>query len=676
MKLKYIFIATALLSMLASYASDNLPASIRQSASSLSLPPFDEDSVTVIKEQPEGELKYYTRAGFTVDMSDDGPKISNQENKLIAVVFGKNNEIWIKNPISNDMRESWVKGTLQQDNKTISVATGQFTDYMPSLIFGRQLWVLDFNSETNTYSVNPDITEIKYTLSDDKIELEGTSQQRIIGSIFRAKGKTEEEHHYEGTWSGYGNYGCLYTLSADQPIVTPSFASHEKITFRAPVNYENRWNLNVLEATLSTDSDDVYLSGFCSAGLGLFLNNDWTIKGRKENGQLIFPSGQFVGTNNDNAYYVTSTLANISEATNLIFSATEDGGWESDNMILFTQSKKPESPLYYYDGATLSNQELPALVTPPASARPHLYKMSYKGYIQAIDFYYDSNSNVTVAAADNKIYIKGLTARVPDSWIEGDIVGDKVIFKSPQFLGSDYQNPEVWFMAFGSDFAKPLSSVEFNYDKVSGALSDASANIAVSICQRRNLGLAWYFNPSLEILEVNPATPANPTDLKWTTYDWYPCPSFSFKIPTEDVNGEALYSNWLYYRIYTMKNGTVSQFQMLPADYPDMNLSEPLSLFPYNFSGYDISWTNGHHDINIRGDITDLSRIGVQSLYNAGDEEHTSDIIWLDVVSTGINDVLDNDSKDDILYNLLGQRVYGKPNPGIYIRNGKKIVIH
>lgn len=675
MQLRYVFTAIALTLVLADSAAENFPAAFRQSTPFQSLPPFDENSVTVITSQPVGELKYYTRSGFVVDMTEEGPVISDQSNSLISVVFADNNEVWIKNPISNDMRDSWVKGTLQQDKRTISVKTGQFIDYMPSLVFGRQLWALDFNPATNMYSINPNITEIKYILSDDKIELDGTSQQRIIGSIFRAKGEVEEEHHYEGTWSGYGNYGSVYTINVDQPVIVPASASREDIIFRGPVYCGGQWNMKVMNATLHSDGNDIYLSGFCSSG-PLFTNMDWTIKGKKENNQLIFPSGQFLGSYYDNPYYMTSTIKNSTEPVDLIFYPSDNEGWESDNMILFNMSSNPD-PYFYYDGATLSNQPLPELTTPPISARPHLFKMSYKGYIPSIDFYYDSSANVTIAAYDGKVYIKGLCTALPESWIEGNIVGDKVVFKSPQYLGSySEQNPEIWFMSFGSEFDKPLDSIEFDYDKVSGSLSNASSNISVSICNRRNHGLNWYFNPFFEMIEINPATPANPTDLQWKTYDWDPNPTFIFEIPTKDIDGNELIENWLYYRIYIQTNGEIIEFQMTPEEYPDMNLSTPISLFPYNFRGYDVVWTAGHHNITIRGENSNISRIGVQSLYDAGGMEQTSEIVWLDITQTGIKDIPESDDENEIFYNLHGLRVYGNLVPGIYIRNGKKIAIH
>lgn len=641
------------------------------------LPDFDEDGVSVITSQPQGDIRYYDRTGFEVNMTSEGPEITSQSG-MFCVVFGSDGEVWLKDPVSNDLRDSWVKGQVESDNNTIHVPTGQFTDYMASMTFSRQLWVLDFNEDTGMYSVNPSISEIVYTINDGKISLEGTSRQRIIGSIFRAKGTTEEEYHYEGTWSGKGNYESVYVPYVDTPCTIPTDAVCETITFRAPANSGGQWAMNVMEAKLyRTDNDEIYLSGFCSSGV-YFTNLEWAIKGRSKDAQLIFPTGQFLGAYYGNPYYFTgANTANSTDLCDVVFVLNEEGVYESNNFINFASSATAEYLYFYYDGATLSNKELPEMVTPPASARQHLYRMDYQGYIQSIDFYYDSSANVTVAATDKKVYIKGIYYGVPDSWIVGDIVGDKVIFSSAQYLGFlSEMNPEMWFMAFGDDFAKPLDKIEFDYDPSTGALTNPSANISVSICERRNLGLQWYFRPSLELIEENAATPANPKDLDWITYEWDPNAVFVFEIPLEDTEGESLVENWLSYRIYTDtdENG-VEVFSMNPETYPDMNLSEPLDIFPYNYFGFDISFSYGRHYVTIRDDWSKFKRIGVQSLYDAGGEEKCSEIVWFDLELTAIDSIIEDNRHDDIIYNLQGQIVKGQPLPGLYIRNGKKIVI-
>ena len=640
------------------------------------LPDFDEKDVCVVTSQPKGEIKYYDCTGFEVSMTSDGPEITGQSG-LVSVVFGEEDEVWLKDPVSNDKRDSWVKGHLDSDNTTIHVPAGQFTDYMSSMSFGRQLWVLDFNDATGMYSVNPSISEITYSISDGRISLEGTSRQRIIGSVFRAKGEIEEEYHYEGTWSGYGDYETVYIPYADSPCSIPADAICESIVFRAPANSGGQWTMRVLDAKLyRTEGQDVYLSGFCSSGI-YFTNMAWSVKGYEKDGDLIFPSGQFLGDYYGNPYYFSgSETAYSGVQCDVVFNLNDEGVYESDDFINFTSAVTEGYPYFYYDGATMSDLPLPEVATPPASARQYLYRMDYKGYIQSIDFYYDSYANVTIALTDKNVYIKGIYYGVPDSWVVGDIVGDKVIFSSTQYLGfMSEMCPEMWFMAFGDDFDRPIDSIEFDYDAATGAISNASANISVSICERRNLGMQWFFKPSFEVIEQNAAIPANPKDLEWITYDWDQNAVFTFEIPLEDTEGESLIENWLCYRIYTdSEERGVEVYSMTPDKNPDMNLSEPLDVFPYNYFGFDISYSYGHHYMTFRDDWSQFKSIGVQSIYDAGGEENCSDIIWLDLPASSVGTPVD-DIHDNSVYTLQGQMVKGNLSPGIYIKNGKKIII-
>lgn len=642
----------------------------------LTLPDFDENNVEVIASRPIGEARYYDSTGFEVAMSYEGLGITNQSG-LFCVVYGEDGDVWLKDPVSNDKRDSWVKGHMDSDDSTIHVATGQFIDYMHSMTFGRQLWVLDFNDATGMYAVNPSVSEITYTVADGRISLEGTSRERIIGSVFRAKGEIEEEHHYEGTWTGYGDYETVYIPYSANPCNIPTDAACESIVFRAPVNYGGQWTMKVMDAKLyRTENHEVYLSGFCSSGV-YFTDSDWAIKGREEEGNLIFTSGQFLGGYYGNPYYFTgSNMLNSDELCDVVFILNGEGVYESNNFISFTASETGEYPYFYYDGATMTNNALPELNTPPTSARQYLYKMSYKGYIQSIDFYYDSSANVTIASTDKKVYIKGIYYGVPDSWVVGEIIGNKVVFSSTQYLGfMSEMCPEMWFMAFGDEFDKPIDKIEFDYDPSTGAMTNASANISVSICNRRNLGMQWFFKPSFELIEQNAAIPANPDGLEWITYDWDSQAVFAFEIPMKDTEGQNLVENWLCYRIYTDTEAEgVEVYSMTPEKNPDMYLSEPIDVFPYNYFGFDVSFSYGRHYITIRDDWSRFKRIGVQSIYDAGGEENCSDIVWLDLAQSSVDEIA-VEPVDGVVYNLQGQIVKGNPVPGVYIKNGKKFFV-
>jgi len=69
--------------------------------------------------------------------------------------------------------------------------------------------------------------------------------------------------------------------------------------------------------------------------------------------------------------------------------------------------------------------------------------------------------------------------------------------------------------------------------------------------------------------------------------------------------------------------------------------------------------------------------VGIQSVYTGGGEVHQSDINWLDIkayIATDINGIQSNAKKQDVIYNLQGQKVENVKK-GIYIKNGHKVFV-
>ena len=97
-------------------------------------------------------------------------------------------------------------------------------------------------------------------------------------------------------------------------------------------------------------------------------------------------------------------------------------------------------------------------------------------------------------------------------------------------------------------------------------------------------------------------------------------------------------------------------------------------MFPYNYFGFDVSFSYGRHYITIRDDWSRFKRIGVQSIYDAGGEENCSDIVWLDLAQSSVDEIA-VEPVDGVVYNLQGQIVKGNPVPGVYIKNGKKFFV-
>jgi hypothetical protein len=101
---------------------------------------------------------------------------------------------------------------------------------------------------------------------------------------------------------------------------------------------------------------------------------------------------------------------------------------------------------------------------------------------------------------------------------------------------------------------------------------------------------------------------------------------------------------------------------------------------PYNFTD---KWDIDNYEIWMNqgeGVLKTWTKLGLQSIYRGLGVEHRSEIVWFDMDAywkggSGIEDVKsDNGAKANVFYDLRGQRV-DKPTKGLYIVNGRKVIV-
>lgn len=103
------------------------------------------EGFTVIEEQPEGELRIYSRSGSIVKeiINDDDVYeiVTGTQDGTVNIVFAKDGSVYFQRPVSESYYEGWVKGTLSRDGRTITVPTGQYTAYTRSFDMAVQVWM-------------------------------------------------------------------------------------------------------------------------------------------------------------------------------------------------------------------------------------------------------------------------------------------------------------------------------------------------------------------------------------------------------------------------------------------------------------------------------------------------------------------------------------------------------
>ena len=97
---------------------------------------------------------------------------------------------------------------------------------------------------------------------------------------------------------------------------------------------------------------------------------------------------------------------------------------------------------------------------------------------------------------------------------------------------------------------------------------------------------------------------------------------------------------------------------------------------PYDYDdSWDIYKGGATFFFNPADVVATWTKIGIQSIYYGGGERNASNIVWSDgKLTTGINDVAVKTADSNAVYDLQGRRV-AKAVKGLYIMDGKKVVV-
>ncbi|MBR6339234.1 MAG: hypothetical protein IKR63_03780 [Alloprevotella sp.] len=322
----------------------------------------------------------------------------------------------------------------------------------------------------------------------------------------------------------------------------------------------------------------------------------------------------------------------------------------------------------------------------------------------------------TAVYAGSKVFLKGLSGA--PGYIEGDVdlLTQTVTIKSGQYLGASEESGyhEFFFaadttMAYDDVWDEWYPEYHFkeqaalNLDLVSQKVTTQSNREALVVnagiefdadlsegeeeeealdgddffsIDLDNLDYATivpnfivaYTTPIFSLFTEVAATPATPVITGVEPYD----PDYGYGlvyviIPTEDVDGNFINPEKLSYRMYFDDEQVVfsaDDYTNLPIDVDEI---------PYTFDDdYDLDFYQGEFWISYFADGMD--KIGIQSVYRGGDEEHESEIAWYQMTEDGIRLVGTTPAEASAkTYDLQG-RLVKNAGKGLYIVGGKKVL--
>ena len=150
-------------------------------------------------------------------------------------------------------------------------------------------------------------------------------------------------------------------------------------------------------------------------------------------------------------------------------------------------------------------------------------------------------------------------------------------------------------------------------------------------------------------------------------------------VATVGTNEEVLNTSKLFYTIWIEKDGQQTPYVFTAALYSN-DFVEDVVEVPYTHDGYDVYI--GGEIIYIEDAFEELqtwSKVGIQSIYYGADECHKSNISWQDnpIYTSGINSITADklQKSEGAWYSVNGQRIAKPTQKGLYIHNGKKVVI-
>lgn len=237
--------------------------------------------------------------------------------------------------------------------------------------------------------------------------------------------------------------------------------------------------------------------------------------------------------------------------------------------------------------------------------------------------YVDSNGNaggkmVKVGMTGNDVYVQGFSSLVPDGIMKGTLTedGDMVTFPSDQYLGvgnSLFLN----MMGLDADYTI-LDNLVFSFDEDNMKANDILAVVAGMNIQEE------YDQPFITPYVDHAATPANPEVIDFVDQGELGGYNYgSFNVPTVDTKGHFIDPNNLYYRIYFDDD---ELFTFGPDEYP--YVEEFMTDVPYY---YTESYDFGVGGATVYFYETGFQRVGIQSVFRGGGEEHVSDIVYMEL---------------------------------------------
>ena len=560
--------------------------------------------------------------------------------------------------------DAWMKGTINAETGIATFATGQFVG---SDDYGMEFMVGSEDGET--------LCDIEFTY-----DAEAKLLTQLTPYIYENGGSADEITPY-GYWSDMIIYAGEAVV--EEPVTAPEGLETETYLFTAKMieNEASRkaeGDLEATEVTFDFNASEVATSSSESTDGDILETLELTegsvtltVSPKDED---VKTENRFWSTNNGPQLRVYSgTLTfEVPEGSSMTQIAFNAGKWNADNKA------DPGA----FDGATWTGDAQKVIVTIAGNTQINNIVVSVKsegegsepGTETGVDYAYQ----MQVGFDGNDVYFKGLSDNTADMWLKGTLSedGKTVTIPANQYMGTRsvmWFNFAYYFTAVDAEGA--MQDIVLNYDAEANKFTTDQTLVLHD--GKRSLGLPYqtFYDVVITKMLEFAATPADPSIEEFKGTGSYP--SVKLNVPAKDVDGNDLIGAKLFYTLWVDIDGEEQPLVLTTADY--RNLTEDMTEIPYTLDDqYDIYAGGSRVYLNMPVD-TSWKKIGVQSIYYGGGVTNKSNIVWMDLeeywISTGISQVNAESGKAPVVvFDLQGRRV-AQPGKGLYIVNGKKVVL-
>lgn len=357
-------------------------------------------------------------------------------------------------------------------------------------------------------------------------------------------------------------------------------------------------------------------------------------------------TGSVTFTMQGNDLYLEGTSANPDETTyvglGLTYTGQYNGEWS-----------------YYLDYETVLTYKDVTIVDVPKDLETSVYSMEYE----------QSGHLVNVGFKDNDVYVQGISENnIPNAWWKGTVQGDgKLVFPLQfaqvystyllYFCGADFQGETTADGGTTWNYLWTDGSATFDFDREAGSFSSQQAvfiNNADDHIERGEIFRAPRFRPYTE----KAGTPSDPSI--YTYIDYFDLAGFSILmpiVPLLDTEGNFMDPSKVSWQIFVDDD---EPFTLYPDEYK--YLSEAIDEIPYLYTPeQQVKFSRSYIYEKAYGIYifeTGFRRIGVQTIYRGGGEEHRSNIGWHYFGGDAVHSIAADDPSGEMQhFDLSGRRV-------------------